>query len=188
MKTMMAPQKKECRSCAAAWHGKKSPSGGLKFDPPGMGTAQQKLISGVSGTVQRQGDLDDEDLLQGKFAARPQNPVQMIKNPTGIPDDVKVRAESAFNTDFSNVRVHANSSKAPEVGALAYTQGSDIHFAQGHYSPGSSSGNRLLGHELAHVVQQSQGRVKPTGEVSGMPLNDSPSLEKEADVMGRKAF
>ncbi|MCP4669249.1 MAG: DUF4157 domain-containing protein, partial [Deltaproteobacteria bacterium] len=165
----MTPQKKECRSCAAAWQSKKSPSGGLTFDPPGTRTAQPDLTPGMSEPAQ------------------PQKPVQRRTNRTGMPDKVKDKMERSFNTDFSNVTVHANSSKAPEVGALAYTQGSDIHFAPGHYSPGSSSGNHLLGHELAHVVQQSQGRVKPTGEVAGLPLNDSPALEKEADNMGRKA-
>ena len=45
----------------------------------------------------------------------------------------------------------------------------------------------LLGHELTHVVQQSEGRVKPTTEVMGMPVNDDPSLEAEADKMGKKA-
>lgn len=109
------------------------------------------------------------------------------KNDTQMPDEVKAGMESSFERDFSHVRVHPNSSKAPEVGALAYTQGSDIHFAPGQYSPGSSSGRQLLGHELAHVVQQGEGRVRPTTEVNGMPVNDSPSLEEEADQMGSRA-
>ena len=67
-----------------------------------------------------------------------------------------------LNADFSDVRIHANSAKAPAVGAVAYTQGSDIHFAPGSYSPNSNSGRSLLGHELTHVVQQAQGRVQPT--------------------------
>ena len=71
--------------------------------------------------VQR--DVEDEDeLLQGKFVAQRQT-----KNQTGIPDYVIQGMESSFGTDFSSVRVHPDSSKAPEVGALAYTQGTDIH-------------------------------------------------------------
>ena len=112
-------------------------------------------------------------------------PVQK-KNVTGMPDNVKAKMEGSFNTDFSNVRVHASSSKAPEVGALAYTQGTDIHFAPGQFSPESSSGQSLLGHELAHVVQQGEGRVQPTTEINGLPVNDNPALEDEADRMGNK--
>ena len=109
------------------------------------------------------------------------------RDKTNLPDELKSGMESSFNQDFSHVRVHANSSKAPEVGALAYTQGSDVHFAPGQFSPGTSSGRQLIGHELAHVVQQGQGRVAPTTEISGMPVNDNPALEREADVLGSRA-
>ena len=107
-------------------------------------------------------------------------------NSTGMPDGVKSKMESGLGSDFSDVKIHANSSKAPDIGALAYTQGSDIHFAPGQFKPGSSGGQQLLGHELTHVVQQREGRVKPTTEVNGMPVNDNPGLENEADVMGAK--
>lgn len=113
--------------------------------------------------------------------------VRQRKNETGIPDAVKEKMEQTFETDFSDVRVHKNSSSAPEAGALAYTQGTDIHFAPGQFNPDTSSGKSLIGHELTHVVQQNEGRVQPTTEINGMPVNDSPSLEDEADRMGRKA-
>lgn len=113
--------------------------------------------------------------------------VQRAENKTGIPDDVKQRMEDSFNTDFSGVRVHPDSSSAPEVGALAYTQGTDIHFAPGQFKPDTSAGQQLLGHELAHVVQQAEGRVQPTTEIGGMPVNDNEALEHEADVLGAKA-
>jgi hypothetical protein len=71
---------------------------------------------------------------------------------------------------------------------LAYTQGNDIHFAPGQYSPETSKGQELLGHELTHVVQQRQGRVQPTKEQGkGLAINDNPALENEADRMGKKA-
>jgi hypothetical protein len=65
--------------------------------------------------------------------------------------------ESRFAHDFSRVRVHTGApaeQSADEVGARAYTVGSDVVFARGEYSPNSSDGRRLLAHELAHVVQQ----------------------------------
>lgn len=103
-----------------------------------------------------------------------------------MPKDVQAKMEGAFGADFSSVRVHEDAS-SEGLGARAYTQGSDIHFAAGQYQPGSSEGQALLGHELAHVVQQSRGRVTTTGQVQGVALNDDPSLEREADVMGAKA-
>jgi hypothetical protein len=131
--------------------------------------------------AQRQ-PAEDEELMQGKFTAQ-RLPAE---NRTGIPDEVKASIESTLHTDFSDVRVHSNSDKATGVGALAYTQGTDVHFAPGQFKPDSSEGRQLLGHELTHVVQQSQGRVQPTGEVAGLPVNDSPDLENEADEMGKE--
>lgn len=97
------------------------------------------------------------------------------------------KMESFFQADFSNVNIHENSSSATKAGALAYAQGNDIHFAPGQFNPETSSGQELLGHELTHIVQQRQGRVKPNAEVGGMPVNNDRGLEKEADDMGRKA-
>ena len=83
--------------------------------------------------------------------------------------------------EFSDVRVHADSGAdalARSVSARAFTTGSDVFFASGEYRPGTSEGNSLLAHELAHVVQQ---RGAPT---SG-PLtvsNPGDSLEVEADA------
>lgn len=100
--------------------------------------------------------------------------------------DLRATMEASFGMDFSSVRVHEGA-RAPAMGALAYTQGSQIHFAPGSYQPDSQSGRELLGHEMAHVVQQARGRVQATGAVNGVPLNDDPGLEREADVLGRHA-
>lgn len=142
------------------------------------------LQAKMADIVQRAED-DEDDLLQGKF----EQPVQRAEdaNQTGIPDPVKQRMEDSFGTDFSGVRVHPESSKAPEVGALAYTQGTDIHFAPGQFKPDTSAGQQLLGHELAHVIQQAEGRVQPTTEIAGMAVNDNEGLEQEADALGAKA-
>lgn len=55
---------------------------------------------------------------------------------------------------------------------------------QGKFEHQCSSG---LPHEAWHVAQQMAGRVEPTTEVGGMPVNDNVALEHEADVMGAKA-
>lgn len=138
----------------------------------------------IEQPVQRIGSDDDEEALQGKFDSTVQSKTE---NRTGIPDAVKQRMEESFDTDFSDVHVHPDSPKAPKVGALAFTQGTDIHFAPGQFKPDTSAGQQLLGHELAHVVQQAEGRVQPTTEIGGMPVNDDATLEHEADVLGAKA-
>lgn len=102
------------------------------------------------------------------------------ENQTGMPDRLKGGLESLSGMDLSGVRVHRNSDKPAKVQALAYTQGSSIHVAPGQ--------ERHLPHEGWHAVQQMQGRVKPTMKAHGVAINDSPGLEKEADVMGKKAL
>ena len=81
--------------------------------------------------------------------------------------------EPRFGRDLADVRVHADAGAAQsarEIGARAYTVGSDIVFAGGAYAPATDGGRRLIAHELAHVVQQagaglarrSASRVRPT--------------------------
>ena len=67
--------------------------------------------------------------------------------------------EERFGTDFGHVRIHADTSaalSAEAIAAKAYTVGSHIVFGAGRYVPGTHRGNRLLAHELAHVIQQSR--------------------------------
>lgn len=68
--------------------------------------------------------------------------------------------ENRFGHDFSHVHIHNDASadkSARDVHAKAYTVGSHIAFAAGHYAPRSKAGRRLIAHELAHVVQQQGG-------------------------------
>jgi hypothetical protein len=80
-----------------------------------------------------------------------------------LDEKVRARMEAEFGTDFSSVRVHADS-KAHElnraVSAVAFTTANDIFFSRGAYQPDTSEGNKLLAHELTHVVQQG-GRESP---------------------------
>lgn len=66
--------------------------------------------------------------------------------------------ENRMGWNFGDVRVHTDTqaaSSAHALGARAFTIGNDIAFAQGEYRPGTPSGDRLLAHELTHVIQQS---------------------------------
>lgn len=70
--------------------------------------------------------------------------------------------ESRFGHDFSTVRVHHDAQAdtlSRQVNARAFTVGQDIFFGRSDYAPSSTQGQRLLAHELTHVVQQSSGRL-----------------------------
>jgi len=90
--------------------------------------------------------------------------------------------ESRFGHDFSQVRVHADgkaAASAQAVNARAYTVGRDVVFGPGEYTPESSGGQRLLAHELTHVVQQQRSGAGVLGQASriGSP---SSAAEQEA--------
>lgn len=99
---------------------------------------------------------------------------------TGLPGPLKSGVESLSGLSMDHVQVHYNSDKPAHLQAHAYAQGSEIHLAPGQ--------ERRLPHEAWHVVQQAQGRVKPTMQMkAGVPVNDDVGLEAEADVMGARA-
>ncbi|MFT4803432.1 MAG: hypothetical protein ACJAUV_001965 [Flavobacteriales bacterium] len=113
-------------------------------------------------------------------SAQQNQPVQKKENYTGLPDDLKSGIENLSGRSMDDVKVHYNSDKPVQLNAHAYAQGTDIHLASGQ--------EKHLPHEAWHVVQQKQGRVKPTMQMKGkVNVNDDAGLEKEADLMGKKA-
>lgn len=82
---------------------------------------------------------------------------------SALPWETQTAMESGFGRDFSSVRIHTGSEAirmSRELGAQAFTHGSDIYFNDGKYNPSSNSGKQLLAHELTHTVQQGAA-VKP---------------------------
>ena len=78
--------------------------------------------------------------------------------------------EQRFGHDFSRVRVHSDGAaeqSARDVNANAYTVGHDIVFGQGRYAPQTHEGQRLIAHELTHVVQQSGAEGVHPGQSNG---------------------
>jgi hypothetical protein len=109
------------------------------------------------------------------------SPVQKKENKTGLPDNLKSGIENLSGHSMDDVKVHYGSSKPAELQAHAYAQGTNIHVASGQ--------EKHLPHEAWHVVQQKQGRVKPTMQMKGkVNVNDDTRLETEADVMGVRAL
>lgn len=127
-------------------------------------------FSSQNNSLQRKVDMMN-NAVQHAEVPRPNN--------TGMPNNLKSGIESLSGFSMDDVRVHYNSSKPATVQALAYTQGTDIHVAPGQ--------EKHLPHEAWHVAQQMAGRVSPTTNINGMPVNDNAALEHEADMMGEKA-
>lgn len=161
----------------------------------GPQTAKQRILQNYihnSSVVQNKlvQRADDEEFAGEKemaqlaeaapeMAASTESP-QDAPNNTGLPNQLKSGIESISGMSMDHVKVHFNSDKPAQLNAHAYAQGSDIHVAPGQ--------EQHLPHEAWHVVQQAQGRVKPTMQLKGdVPVNDDAGLEYEADVMGARA-
>lgn len=125
--------------------------------------------------------------LQTAKPAKQKQSNQNSSSRGSLPAAVRSKMENSFGTSFGNVNIYTNSLKAKSMGALAFTQGNNVHFAPGQYNPQNYSGQALLGHELTHIMQQRAGRVAVPQQSKGAPINADPSLEAEADKLGAKA-
>lgn len=102
-----------------------------------------------------------------------------IQRRGGLPASLQAGIERLSGMSMADVQVHYNSFMPAQVSALAYAQGNNIYLC-----PGQA---KHLAHEAWHVVQQRQGRVRPTIQVNGMGVNDNVQLEREVNVMGARA-
>lgn len=119
--------------------------------------------------------------MADNYSAQRNHHIQKKENNTGLPDTLKSGIENLSGYSMDDLKVHYNSDKPTQLQAHAYAQGTDIHLAPGQ--------EKHLPHEAWHIVQQKQGRVRPTMQMKGkVNINDDAGLEKEADVMGAKAF
>ena len=119
------------------------------------------------------------------FADLAVNPPAPRAGRIGLPDRLRRGMEALSGVALDDVAVHYNSPRPAEVDAEAFARGREIHLAPGQ--------ERHLPHEAWHLVQQAQGRVRPTmaGQtiegLGGARLNDDKALEREAEVMGSRA-
>jgi hypothetical protein len=115
-----------------------------------------------------------------------------------LPQAARQFFEPRFGYDFSGVRIHTDSKaaqSASEMNARAYTLGNHVVFGEGQYAPASAVGERLLAHELAHVVQQNGGaapclqRAPLTYDSTAYPISPPKkpfSLDDARDLVERK--
>ncbi len=145
--------------------------------------AEEPLQAKASGAVEATADLENQ-LTQTQGAG------------SSLPAATRAFMEPRFGHDFSQVRVHTDSTAvqmSQAIGAQAFTHGSDIYFNAGKYDPDSQAGKELLAHELTHVVQQTgasapqkQATPAPHAAVLQARLNwNRADLEKAA---GKKSF
>ena len=147
------------------------------------------LDPGAVSYLQRTaGNAAVAQLLGREEAEEAESPVgNVVGSANGRPLDDSVRnlMESHFGEDFSDVRVHTDSradDSARSLHAQAYTVGTDIAFRSGNYSPDSQTGQRMLAHELTHVVQQRSGPVDGTPMPGGIKVSDpGDRFEREAE-------
>lgn len=144
---------------------------------PGAKQFDQRPAALAIEAIQRM--ADDSQRSEPQRAAQRMADAR-VPNRTGLPDTLKSGIEQLSGYSMDDVAVHFNSSRPAQLRAHAYTEGADIYMASGQ--------ERHLAHEAWHVVQQKQGRVAPTLMESGMPVNDDPALEWEADRMGEIAL
>src|SRR5262245_5616841 len=122
---------------------------------PSSSVGPGNAFLGAAPLVQRRADA-------GTLETRTVLPiVRDVLSSPGAPLNAATRTffERRLGYDFGKVRVHADARAAESsraVNALAYTVGSDVVFASGQYAPGTRTGQKLLAHELTHVVQQTQ--------------------------------
>ncbi|WP_298898268.1 DUF4157 domain-containing protein [uncultured Psychroserpens sp.] len=116
---------------------------------------------------------DNDQLLQRKGIDTPSENTSNLESRLNsskgggrsLPSDLQTSMGSEFGADFSKVKIHTGSEAvqmSQDIGAQAFTHGSDIYFNQGKYDTNSNSGKHLLAHELTHTVQQGASDVTPS--------------------------
>lgn len=143
---------------------------------------------GWQTSVQRACSCDSDDDPLARSASDDLVPDRMppivgeVGKSAGKPLDLRQRDrfDAAFGWNFADVRIHDDqraADAAQSVSARAYTTGNHVVFGVGQFAPGSATGDRLLAHELAHVIQQTTGPIHP-----GISRRSDTS-ERDADRM-----
>jgi len=178
MKQMVSKTKKVRNSAGATRKEASAGPKGIAISPPdyGIDIVAREPVDAPPEHSKERPPLASDASIQRTAAA----PGVDKENRTGLPDALKSGLEALSGFDLSDVRVHRSSFKPPQLQAVAYAQGPDIHLGRGQ--------EKHLPHEAWHVVQQRQGRVRPTMKLNGKAINDDVGLEREADVMGVRAL
>lgn len=166
-----------------------------KADPEMVQAAVAGRTDALSSkTVRNLQRLAGNSSVGSMLSEQEQSPVRdVIRSDRGEPLDTKTRGymESRLGQDLSDVRVHTGGKadeSARSINAQAYTVGSDVVFGGGKYQPDTPAGQRVIAHELTHVVQQRSGPVDGTAAPGGIKVSDpsdrfEQAAERTADRM-----
>ncbi|MFF8816061.1 eCIS core domain-containing protein [Streptomyces pactum] len=150
----------------------------------GLGTLQRAVGNSAVGSLLRRETVQREPGEEEQTAPRSSVHDVIASGGRSLDPDTRTDMESRLGADFSDVRVHTGSAaheSAREVGARAYTVGSNVVFQRDAYDPGSHEGRTTLAHELTHVIQQRSGPVDGTEAPGGIRVSDpSDRFEQEA--------
>ncbi len=162
---------------------------------------QRVPARGSTAALERQADSVAEQSLQGRGIVD-WGPGPLVPAGSGsvtLPQDrgldparsqghsldavARIELETRFGHDFGRIRIHHDEEAHRlnrAIDARAFTQGSHVYFRQGEYAPGTREGRTLLGHELAHAVQQS-GSASASGAIQRRELTDGMPLRSLGD-------
>lgn len=161
------------------------------FDSMGSAAGAEDALAlseeeAAPATVQRKegaGSTGGEAAVSADYEASLQRAIQ--GGGSALPPSTRNFMESRFGHDFSGVRVHAGAQAdtlSRQINARAFTVGQDIFFGGAEYAPSSRQGQRLLAHELTHVVQQSSGRLsRKIMRAPGTPCSAYPGYDASVD-------
>ncbi|MCK6585971.1 MAG: DUF4157 domain-containing protein [Polyangiaceae bacterium] len=153
----------------------------MSASPAGVLGLQRTLGNrATSRLLKNARERSSAEVVQAKAGSAGTPAARSCVNQTGLPDPIKAGLEDLSGYSLDDVKVHYNSDAPARIQAKAFTKGTDIHVAPGE--------EQHVAHEGWHVVQQKQGRVKPTLQLKGESLNDDSALEREADEMGARAM
>lgn len=163
----------------AKWRGGGDVSADLSA--AGLGTAAAAVTSTKPGVSAAPAGAQRKLTVDG--GSSPAAVAQELGSGQPLDSSTASRMGDAFGQNFGGVRVHTGtvaSRKASELGAAAFTVGSDVAFGAGQYAPGTPVGDALLAHELAHVTQQRRAGDDPAAQHA--PIGgESKSAEGDAD-------
>lgn len=152
--------------------------------------ADDRPVAGILGLQRAAGNASVGQLLEDE-----RSPVKdLLASSPGQPLDRETQAlmQSRLGHDFSDVRVHADgqaTESAKAVNAHAYTVGTNIVFQSDKYAPGTQSGQKMLAHELTHVVQQKAGPVDGSPAPGGIKVSHpSDPFEQAAERSAEQAM
>lgn len=145
---------------------------------PAKASAKRSVGFGSHIAVQRDGEGPSHDGAAHLVRDVVSSPGQPLDS------DTRTMMGLRLGHDFSTVRVHTDNAaarSAAAIGANAYTAGNHIVFGAGQFAPAQPAGQHTVAHELAHVIQQSNGPV------SGTPIGDGVSISEPHDPFERSA-